>query len=310
MTGTAGQSRWWIAGGVLVAVLLAAGSWLMLIGPKLDDADSVRAQAQSASDQNTVLQIKVNKLRADSASMPDLLRQLDTLHAQLPTSSGLDAFTRQLSRDAADAGVTLTSIVIGVPTVVKASSAPKAAPTGETAGTAGSDAAGSAGAGSGSGDASDAASTPGAATSTQPAAPAAATSLYTIPVTVAATGRLADQRTLLHAIQAQGPRGALVSSVQFAPAPEVADRPGGEPGDAQPSGAPGTTVSSSGDERASGTARATGTAQGTVQSTGTVPAGGAGAADDTAVTMTVQLAVFVAPQTPDDEAALRKQLGG
>jgi hypothetical protein len=306
MTAGAKQSRWWIVGGALVAVLLAAGSWLMLIGPKLDDADSVRAQTDSASQQNAVLQAKVDQLRQDSAGMPDLLRQLATLHTQLPTTGDLDGLTRQLSKDADRAGVTLTSIVIGVPAVVQ-SQAPAPAPTTSAADPTADEAAGTDGSAAGT----------AAPTSTAPAgaAPSGATNLYSIPVTVVATGPLADQRTLLDAIHAQGPRGALVSSVQFAPAPEVAGRSGGEPGDAQPSGATdtsgATSTSGSNAVRATGSggaASAAGAAPAT--STSGVQPGGAAAADRMPVTMTVQMAVFVAPQTPDDEAALREQLGG
>jgi hypothetical protein len=291
------QSRWWIVGGVLIAVLLAAGSYLMLIGPKLDDADAVRAQTDTASQQNAVLQTKVDKLRQDSANLPDLVRQLETLHTQLPTTSDLDGLTRQLTSDAQKAGVTLTSIVIGGPTVVK-SQAPASAPTTEADPNA-DDAAGAEDAGT----STEAPATPSAA-----AAPAGTGNLYAMPVTIAATGPLADQRTLLDAIHAQGPRGALVSSVQFAPAPEVADQSGGESDDAQPSGA---TDSSAASTSGTGSVRATGSSAGVAPTTATTErAGGAAAADRAPVTMTVQLAVFVAPQTPDDEAALHAQLGG
>ena len=297
MKGVSQQSRWWVAGGALVAVLLAAASWLMLIGPKLDDADSVRQQTQSANDQNSILQIKVDKLRADSASMPDLLHQLDALHAQLPTTSGLDDLTRQLTGDAQKADVTLTSIVIGAPTVVKGSTA--AAPTA-------------------AGDDSETVDTdqpdPPAtqdATTTAAAPPASSSSgnLYAIPVTVAANGALAGQLALLDAIHAQGSRGALVSSVQFAPAPEVADQAGGVPADAPSSGATGTGAAPSTSAATSNGGDATSAPSGAERSSSDdAPAGEP--VPVSAVTMTVQLAVFVAPQTPQDEAALRQQLGG
>jgi hypothetical protein len=266
------KDRWWIIGGIVAAVVLAAISWFFLISPKMDDSASVRDQAASAAQQNDLLQIKVNQLRTDSAGLPNLLKSLDTLHTQLPTTANLDDLTRQLTAQAAAAKVTVTSIVIGVPTVVKAPQAKNPAP--ETS-SPDSGQSGPAGA-----DSADNGATGAAATT--PAAPtkAVALNLYAIPVTIAADGPIANQQKLLAAIQTQGPRGALVSAVQFAPAPEVAAPTGIAP---------------------SGTAPVSGQA---------APDPGVAGQGAVAATMTVKLTVFVAPQSPDDEAALRKQLGG
>lgn len=289
MTTTNRKDRFWIIGGAVLAVVLAAASWFFLISPKMDDSASVRDQTAQAAQQNDVLQAKVNKLRADSASMPSLLAELDRLHAQLPTGADLDDLTRQITGQAAAAKVTVSSIVFGIPAAVQ-KSAPAAPSTADQA------------AATGSAEAAPAPTTAAttAATSTA-AAPAAkpAANLYAIPVTIVADGPLANQQTLLSAIQTQGPRGALVSSVHFSPAAQTATPTGGEPAARERTSAAG------------GATRTGASTTGVAPSTGGSTTGGAQRVPlSTPVTMTVQMTVFVAPQSPDDEAALRKQLGG
>ncbi len=269
MMTTARKDRMWIIAGVVAALVLAGASWFFLIGPKLDDAASVRSDAAAAADQNDVLQIKVNKLRADSANLPDLVKTLNTLHTQLPTTLQLDEFTRQLTAQAKAAKVTMKSIVVGGPTAVKATTSTPAPASTAADGTPPDD--GSDPSTTDAAEGSDGDAPTGAPVAPSPAASAG--TLYAVPVTISADGPLVGQRMLLAAIQTQGPRGALVSSVQFSASADAT--PGG-------TGKSGRS-SDEGDGAAKG-------------------------ADPTS--MTVQLTVFVAPQSPDDEAALRKQLGG
>lgn len=277
--------RKWIAGAVAVAVAMVAASWFLVISPKLDDAATVRANAAAAADQNDVLQAKVDKLRVESASLPKLVKDLDTLQVALPPTSSLDAFTRQLTQQAAHAKVTVTSIVIGTPTAVKADAAAKpATAAGDAANGSTNAAKDAASAGTGaaapaSGSASDAGSSSGT-----DAAKASAAGLFTIPVTLIADGTFGDLQALLGNIQTAGARGALISSAQFAPA----------------AGADGSAAS----------ANAAGPAAGAGAVAPAPPAAGPAAAKAAPMTMTVQLAVFVAPQTPQAAAALHQQLGG
>ncbi len=290
MISGARADRTWIAGGVAVAVALVAASWFLLISPKLDDADTVRANAAAAADQNDALQAKVNKLRVESASLPKLAKELDTLQVALPPTSSLDAFTRQITQQAADAKVTVTSIVIGAPTAVKADAAAKAAPVaGDTAGSSANAAKDAASAGTGSAAQAEGAAASGSASdagsnSAPGAAKASAAGLFTIPVTLIADGTFGDLQALLGNIQTAGARSALISSAQFAPA----------------AGVDGSAAS----------ANAAGSAAGAGAVAPASPAAGPAAAKAAAMTMTVQLAVFVAPQTPEAAAALHQQLGG
>jgi hypothetical protein len=169
--------RLWIGGGVVAALLIALAGWLFAISPQLSAASSLRSQAQDVDTQAVVLEAKINTLRKKSEQSQELVASLKSALAALPTDTGLPDLTRQLSAQAAAAGVSLTSIAVGTVT-----SATTPAPTTTGAGTA-----------------------------------AAAGGTIAIPITLISTGSLTQQLSFLNAVQADGPRRALVSSTQVAP---------------------------------------------------------------------------------------------
>ncbi len=167
--------RLWIGGAAFAALLIAAVGWLFVISPELSSASSLRTEASDSDWQNTMLQSKVNKLAQESKNVGALTSALSAAIAALPTSSGLSGFTRQLTSQATAYHVEIQSIAVGSVSVVTAD---------------------------------------GTATATDATSTTAAGQLYAVPVTVVSTGSLAHQVAFLHAIQAIGPRRALVSSVQ------------------------------------------------------------------------------------------------
>ncbi|WP_127782041.1 hypothetical protein [Rhodococcus sp. X156] len=217
MTSLRQDRRVWIGGGALLAVVVLALGWVVLVGPQLSSASDLDQQAQSAETQNMVLQNKVRKLEAASKDMDGLNKELQDARAALPITSGMPDFTRQVEDQARSAGVVVFSIVAGAPTLAGAGAAP--------------------------------------ATSNAPVT--AAGNLFSVPVTLVADGALPNHRAFVAAIEG-GPRAALIDSVGFGP---------GE----------GATTT--------------------------------GTSVDSATRMTVKLQVFVAPQTPTDQAELQK-LGG
>lgn len=206
----------WIGGGAAGAVLLIALGWFGVLGPEFASTTSTKSETADVQMQNAALSGKVSRLRAQDKQLPALVNQLAAVQQELPADSGMPAYITQLMRQAQAAGVRLTSIAAGVPTLVTAG-APGTAPTvvGDPAG-----------------------------------------HLFAIPVNVVGDGSLAHQRSLLAAIQTVGPRRSLVTSVSYAPTDS-------------------SSTSSSIDAR---------------------------------TTMTVKLQVFVAPRSPADEAALKRQL--
>jgi hypothetical protein len=193
------DKRAWLGGGALVAVLIAAVSWFMVIGPERSSTASLGAQADEAQLQNAMTQSKVAKLRAESKNLDKLTAALAAAFNALPKASGLPAFTRQLNAQAAASHVSVTSIAIGA--ITGASADGTAVDPGATP-------------------------APAATGTTAPAAPAPATAaggVFAIPVTVVSSGSLTHELAFLKAIQTLGPRRALVTSTQFIPiAGEVA----------------------------------------------------------------------------------------
>lgn len=186
----------WVIGGSVVAVLVAAIAWFVVVHPELSKASALRSATSSARADNSALQAKIDKLQRDRARMGSLRKSLADAQAALPTGSGLDAFTRQVSAQAAAAHVTVTGITAGLPAPAGGASTSSTPPTdGESAA-------------SGTSPASTA-PPPVPSTSSAPAG------VYSIPVTVVVNGPASGDIAFLHAVQRSGPRAVLVNATQM-----------------------------------------------------------------------------------------------
>lgn len=273
----ANPSRPWIIGGLLLCVVMAAVTWFFFAGPQLDDRSATEQQVSDAELQNSVLQQRIDKLRRDSQHVGDMRKKLEAERAGLPVDHQMDTFTEQLTRQAKAAGVVLTSITPGQPTLVAlpagAGGAGSGAGAGAGSGSAGSGGSGPIGAADSAAASADASATAAdqAAQTTESAPPPApknagpAGQLYSITVNVVGNGTMTAQRELLSLIEKAGPRRALVTSASFAPA----------------SGATAGAPAAAGPTDAS-----------------------------TLWTMTATLQIFVAPQSPDQQAAISAELKG
>jgi len=173
------DKRVWLIGGAAVASLIAAIGWFGLINPQLSSASSLRGDADSVQQDNWGLQTKINRLQRESAQLDTLVASLKNALAGLPTDSGLPDFTRQVSADAIQSRVALTSITVGSISVYTGSRSTSSSATTKASG----DGAGK---------------------------------LFAIPVTLISSGPADHQLDFLRAIQVSGPRRALVGSTQFA----------------------------------------------------------------------------------------------
>lgn len=185
MNARTNTERLWLLAGIVGALAVLALGWLVFISPQLSDASSLHAQRDDIDTQNIQLEGRIQRLRG--ANMDSLRKELANAREALPSDSGLPDFTRQLAAEAAASLVKVTSITAGAPTLATAS-APAAA-------TAGSD------------------STPAAPRTTT----GAAGNIFAIPVTIIVSGTPAHIQTLLHKIQSDGPRRALVVSAILTP---------------------------------------------------------------------------------------------
>ena len=188
------DKRLWLGGGAAIAVLIVVAGWFFVINPELTAAASYRDQTDAAAQQNAVLQAKNAKLMIENGQAATLREGLAASLAELPFDSGLPEFTRQVSAQATASSVALTSVVVGGAAAVPPAAGDVAATTAAAA--------------------TDAATT----TAATPTAAAATTGLVAIPITLVATGLGSDLTAFITAIQVDGPRRALVTDSQMAPA--------------------------------------------------------------------------------------------
>ncbi len=105
--------RVWIGGGVVVALLIAAASWFLLISPELDNASALRDQAASTQFGNAQLESSVAVLKKKSEQMSLYSASLRDALETLPFDSGLPTFTRQVYAQAQSTHVTIDGITVG-----------------------------------------------------------------------------------------------------------------------------------------------------------------------------------------------------
>jgi len=196
MTERSGAERAWLAGGVVAVGLAVVVSWFMVVNPELSKASTTRNEVASTQDSNLFLQHRVTTLRDQSQQLGTLANQLRAAGAALPSTAGIDEFTRQLSAYANTSQVRVTSITVGSPALA-GSSGPGAAAPAATA----------------TDSATDSATAPpaGAVSTT-----AVVGQTYSIEVTVVSAGPAGAQQSFLHQIQ-NGPRAVFVTSAALAP---------------------------------------------------------------------------------------------
>lgn len=196
--------RVWIGGGVVVALLIAAASWFLLISPELDNASALRDQAASTQFGNAQLESSVAVLKKKSEQMSLYSASLRDALETLPFDSGLPTFTRQVYAQAQSTHVTIDGITVGGITAATTttpgatSTDPAAAPAPATTPT----------------------STP-TDTSTTATVPVAtgptAGSVYAVQLQLVTDGSLTNLRRFLSLVQYAGPRRTLISGIQLSP---------------------------------------------------------------------------------------------
>jgi Tfp pilus assembly protein PilO len=107
--------RLWMVAGLAVVVLLAIGSWFLLIGPKYAEADDVRQQTADTQVQLITLRNRITDLKQQQAKLPKLKATLADRQKALPGDSGVPAFLRQLQASGDEANVDVTGVTVSAP---------------------------------------------------------------------------------------------------------------------------------------------------------------------------------------------------
>ena len=165
----------WVGGAVLLALVVTAATWLLLVSPRQQLVADLRDQASATAAQNELLEAQVRQLEAQLGDVPQTRAEVAALREQVPADADLATLLRQVTELAERSGAALTGVTPTEPAAAVAA--------GEVA------------------------------TAEADATATGASGVQTIPVTITATGTFAQAQELLRLVQVDLPRAVLVRSV-------------------------------------------------------------------------------------------------
>lgn len=195
---TFNKTRAWIAGAVVVWLLMSVAAWFLLISPKRAEAADLREQTAQVDAQNLQTEARIETLKKQAAEMPKLQAERDVLRTALPKDDELAALTRRINGMSTATGMTLDSITPGSPATVAAPAAAAATTTTTTE----------------SATSEESATTDSTASTSAPAA--ATSALVKVPVTITVTGGYTSSLDFLKRLQTTDGRNYLVESISIA----------------------------------------------------------------------------------------------
>lgn len=190
----------WIGGTAVVAVLILLAGWFLLLSPLREDASSVRAEVDTAEQQNDLLELQVATLRSDFEKLPEYKTQLAALRAGVPSTIESSTFMRELDALAQSTGVQIVDLAFTPPMeVVPAGAAAPAVPAEPV-----------------EGESQDAAAVDPAAAPVVPAGPAAPRGLVGVDVNLTASGNPDAMNAFFTGLQDGSTRLVLVTGFELA----------------------------------------------------------------------------------------------
>lgn len=126
----AASSRTWVVGSLLVAIVLVAMTWFLVIGPTRTDTRTLDADTAGVQLQNDLLVAENARLSQQAESQEQLETEVRGALAALPEDVALPDFNRQLALQAAARGVTVSSISVSPAAAQGAPAADGTIPTG------------------------------------------------------------------------------------------------------------------------------------------------------------------------------------
>jgi len=108
-----GRSTPWVAGTVVVSLLLVVAAWFTVIGPTLDDTAQAVSDTEAAETRNTQLATQLVALKKQYEHLDEYKADLAELQKQIPTAAQLADYTRQLSAIAEESGASVLTVTPG-----------------------------------------------------------------------------------------------------------------------------------------------------------------------------------------------------
>lgn len=109
--------RFWLIGGILAALLVAALGWTFVISPRMQAVAQTREQAIELDDQATMITAQAHQLQVQAQSLPEQIRALRRIQRKIPSAVDVPALLREIQVTAKVTGVTLDSLTPGQITV-------------------------------------------------------------------------------------------------------------------------------------------------------------------------------------------------
>ena len=103
----------WAAGAAGAGVLLAAASWFLLVGPRLEQAGRLRDQALAAQSQNDTLALQIAQLKSQYADLPKKKAELAAINTEFPAVAQVPTLLRKVNGLAGSTGVVVNSLTPG-----------------------------------------------------------------------------------------------------------------------------------------------------------------------------------------------------
>lgn len=110
--------RLWPLGGGVVAILLVAATWLLLISPEHKHAADLRAQTVTEQGKTAMLRSGLSELRQQNARLDAYKALLARNTAALPTQPALAEFLREIENVSNTVGVPVRVSAVGPPVAV------------------------------------------------------------------------------------------------------------------------------------------------------------------------------------------------
>ncbi len=103
-----GPRRWWLLGGVVALLVLALG-WLLLVTPQQSAADAAVKQAEQVEQQVAIGTAQNSQLAKQNAEMETVKKQLQELQNRIPDSEQVSALLVSANNLAGASGLALTA---------------------------------------------------------------------------------------------------------------------------------------------------------------------------------------------------------
>ncbi|GAA4967448.1 type 4a pilus biogenesis protein PilO [Kineococcus glutinatus] len=104
------RNQAWIAGTGVLAVLVLAATYLLLVAPQRAEAADLATERAAVAASNAALESRTAELKAQFATLDVRRAELAAIRETLPAEADVPALLRQLETTASDTGVTLTGI--------------------------------------------------------------------------------------------------------------------------------------------------------------------------------------------------------